>query len=129
LTRAPGSSAIDNIPLLSSRIQPNSPVSMPNFPTQSRRVNSISMKASMLAMREPWSFRATPISGTRARLTRGLRSRHNSLMKLNGKSSPFKSFVSSLMSGMVSMKATGSPSTSAMRTSSLKMIGFSFFPA
>ena len=51
---------------------------MPNFPTQSRRVYSISMKASWLARRDWWSFFATPISGTRERRVRGLRNRQSS---------------------------------------------------
>ena len=48
------------------------------------------MKASWLARRAPWSFFATPISGTRSAACRGLRSRHSSLAQPNGNSSPFE---------------------------------------
>ncbi|MNC94820.1 hypothetical protein D3C83_117770 [compost metagenome] len=64
---APGNWAIDIIPWLSSSTQPNSPTLMPYLPTQTRRVNSISMNANWLAIRPPCIDLRTPISGTRTR--------------------------------------------------------------
>ena len=86
------------------------------------------MKASWLAILVDCSFLTTPINGTRIVRTFGARSHQSSLAQLNANNDPPKVPVFSFISGHVIMKATGSPSTSAIRIRSLKTIGFSCFP-
>jgi predicted AAA+ superfamily ATPase len=111
--------------------QPKSPRVAPNLAIASRRIYSISMKASWLAVRVPCSFLTTPINGTRIVVTCGLPtlSHQSSFAQLNGHSEPPYFTSCSFRSGMVIMKATGSPSISAIRIRSSKTMGFSFFPA
>ncbi len=59
----------------------------------------------------------------------GLRIQRSRRSQPSGHSLPFTLRSTSLMSGRVSMKATGLPSTSAIKLICGWMIGFSFLPA
>ena len=101
---------------------------MPYLPMPARRIYSIIMKASWLASRrlqrlEHAHQRHAPRCGA------SLLSRHSNFTQPNGNSPPFRSPMNSLMSGIVIMNATGSPSYSAILIMSSSTIGFSFLPA
>src|SRR3546814_14728123 len=86
------------------------------------------MKGIWLARRDDWSRLITPISDTRAVFTLGARSHQSNLAQPKGKSEPIRGFSTSLRSGNVIMKATGSPSSSATCIRSSKAIDLSFLP-
>jgi len=86
------------------------------------------MKASWLAMREDCNRWTTPISGTRMVRTLGFLSHQSSFAQPKGKSEPLRGAIASLRSGSVIMKATGSPSSSAIMMRSLNTMGFNCLP-